>query len=754
MAQQIETWYTQDLKKPVKVNYLDGNVFSQDNQGNIIGVEVFDGDTPASLSGSVSASIIRADGSTVSASGGVLGNKVSVALPSAAYAVPGVISIVLKLTAGSVIVTLLAVVAVVYASSTDTVVDPGTIIPSISALIEEIEDAIATIPPDYSELVKSVKVCAGVETLPLIFTDGYISAETLDIVTTSPGNHQISDPVLIKGGSLLYVPKISKSANTVLLCECNSSGTPTVIWLRGTQTSYSTGDMIVVPVLNDTYFRFAGNSTMTSYMQYYRKDFTEDFVFDADNFSQWMTKDLEYVSGPITDSGTASGVMYEHTSSFLLAKGMTIEVWSAGSSANVALSKYNVYSESIISSLVHSAGIDHFTYTAPDTMYVRLSARIYAPSDGFSAVCPPDYFYSWKIYNKELHTKPVAFSSLYGKKLCAIGDSLIYGDRLGNGVTWVTAIGIKYNMDYVNLGINGNTVAVQTSETSDQPMVSRISSVPADTDIFVLLGGANDKRLNVPIGTVDSTNTSEFMGALNSIVSSVRTRCPKAKIIFMTTYNRYASLNALGFGDEDYAKAMIEVGKRNLIPVFDNFHCSGVNFLDDNQRAWMDEANNLLKDVSGTVTKDDDTHHFSIEGYEFITPIYEMVLSSATATPIIPQDEKNLKEFIDELLDNVTTTDIISSNAYVEPHGKYATVNGVVYFKILFRNISDVNAGTGSTPVANLPVPSGVPVFFEIGKTPFDVGSRLTYDNSVWKLYGKRTANNYTLVYGSYVPQG
>lgn len=749
---QIETWYRQDLKQPVQVHHLPGNVFSQDNQGNLLGVEVFDDGVPASLSGTVSANIVRSDGGTVAATGTVLGNKLSVVLPAAAYAVPGIISVVLKLVAGGITVSLLAVVAVVYASSTDTAVDPGTIIPSISDLITEIENAIATIPPDYSELVNGVKI-SGIESLPLNFTAGYISAQTLQIVTTSPGNHLISDPILVKGGSLLYVPKISKSASTVLLCECDLSGNPSVIWLRGTVTSVSTGDMIIVPVLNDTYFRFAGNSTMTAYMQYYRKDFTENIVFNGDNFGEWMTNALQYVPGPITDGGTASGDMYEHTSSFLLAKGMTIEVWSAGSSANVALSKYNVYSDTIISSLVHSSGIDHFTYTADETMYVRLSARIYAPSDGFGTVCPPEYFYSWKIYNKELHTKPVAFSSLYGKKLCAIGDSLIHGDRLGNGVTWVTAIGIKYNMEYVNLGINGNTVAVQTVETSELPMVSRISDVPTDTDIFVLLGGANDKRLNVPIGTVDSTNTSEFMGALNTIVSSVRTRCPKAKIIFMTTYNRYASLNSLGFGDEDYAKAMIEVGKRNLIPVFDNFHCSGVNFLDDNQRSWMDEANNLLKDISGTATKDDDTHHFSIEGYEFITPIYEMVLSSATATPIVPQDEKNLKEYIDELFDNVTTVDITSSNAYVEPHGKYATVNGIVYFKILFRNISNVNSGTGSTPVANLPVPSGTPVFYEIGKTPFDVGSRLTYD-SVWKLYGKRTADDYTLVYGSYIPQG
>lgn len=153
---QIETWYNQDLKQPVKVHYLHGNVFSQDNQGNILGVNVFDDGVPASLSGTVNAYIIRSDGATVPATGSFSENKASVVLPEAAYAIPGIISIVLKLTTGSVVVTLLAVVATVYTSITSTAVDPGTIIPSIEDLIEEIQEAIGLIPADYSDLTVAV----------------------------------------------------------------------------------------------------------------------------------------------------------------------------------------------------------------------------------------------------------------------------------------------------------------------------------------------------------------------------------------------------------------------------------------------------------------------------------------------------------------------------------------------------------------------------------------------------------------------
>lgn len=168
---QIESWFNQDLKEPVKVRYLDGNVFSQDNNGNLIGVYVFDNGEPATLSGSVSASIIRSDGGTVAAVGTLSGNQVSVILPQSAYAIPGVISVVIKLTSGSDVTTLCAVVGNVYTSSTDTVIDPGTIIPSIETLIAAIETAIASVPADYSTLLADI-------------ASNYSSSKTYPIVGT------------------------------------------------------------------------------------------------------------------------------------------------------------------------------------------------------------------------------------------------------------------------------------------------------------------------------------------------------------------------------------------------------------------------------------------------------------------------------------------------------------------------------------------------------------------------------------------
>ena len=142
-----------NLREAVHVKYLDGNLFSQDVYGNALRVIVMDGDEPATLAGTVSGTAIREDGSTVALTDSRSDEKVAtVVLPAAAYAVPGVLAITIKISDTNTVTTLAYVVANVYRTSTDTVVDPGTIIPSITTLIEQIAQAVASIPADYSSL--------------------------------------------------------------------------------------------------------------------------------------------------------------------------------------------------------------------------------------------------------------------------------------------------------------------------------------------------------------------------------------------------------------------------------------------------------------------------------------------------------------------------------------------------------------------------------------------------------------------------
>jgi len=130
----FETWLKTDLQKPIRVEQLSGNLFSGDNEGNLIGVEVLDNGSAATLSGDVNGYVIRADGATIIISGTLSGNKASIVLPTSAYAVVGQESIVIKVGT----VTVGACVAYVYRSTTDTIVDPSQIIPSIEELLAQI----------------------------------------------------------------------------------------------------------------------------------------------------------------------------------------------------------------------------------------------------------------------------------------------------------------------------------------------------------------------------------------------------------------------------------------------------------------------------------------------------------------------------------------------------------------------------------------------------------------------------------------
>lgn len=143
---QFETWLKADLQRPPQVKTLGGAIFSQDDMGNLIGAEVTDGGQAVNLSGTVVGYVVRGDGATVTVAGQCAGNRAWIELPEAAYAVPGMIQIALRLREGAQRAVLAACVATVQRTSTDMLVDPGHVVPSLETLLaklEEMDEAIA-----------------------------------------------------------------------------------------------------------------------------------------------------------------------------------------------------------------------------------------------------------------------------------------------------------------------------------------------------------------------------------------------------------------------------------------------------------------------------------------------------------------------------------------------------------------------------------------------------------------------------------
>ena len=154
--QTFEQWFEQDLSAPVITRHCEGLVFSADNLSNTIGVKVYQDTQPVTVTGSVACTVIRQDGGTVTISGTSSGNAVSATLTGACFAVPGPIAIMLQIVDGTTKVTVLRLICTAVLSATDQAIDPGTIIPSVTDLIAEIDTAIASIPADYSELLAAI----------------------------------------------------------------------------------------------------------------------------------------------------------------------------------------------------------------------------------------------------------------------------------------------------------------------------------------------------------------------------------------------------------------------------------------------------------------------------------------------------------------------------------------------------------------------------------------------------------------------
>lgn len=165
-----------------------------DAYANRVGAQVFQGGSRVQLYGLCLAKAILADGQTVPIQDGQMDldeSIIYVDLPAACYSVEGPIKISVVWYNGDHRTTLLVACGNVVRTETGAVIDPGTIIPSVAQLIQEIEDAVGSIPPEYSALLAAIAPTFS-PSGPLypagsyIWYDGALYRFTLDHPAVSP----------------------------------------------------------------------------------------------------------------------------------------------------------------------------------------------------------------------------------------------------------------------------------------------------------------------------------------------------------------------------------------------------------------------------------------------------------------------------------------------------------------------------------------------------------------------------------------
>lgn len=145
--QPRKTWLPADLQKPAQVQALRGVMFSQDNQGDLVGVEVYDGGAPVALSGSVMGYIVKDNGETVSVTGQCAENRAWIVLPANAYDVVGMLHIAIqwKESSADTSPALTLGMCAVYVQRTQTgdIVTPEYRILDVAAILQMISDVTA-----------------------------------------------------------------------------------------------------------------------------------------------------------------------------------------------------------------------------------------------------------------------------------------------------------------------------------------------------------------------------------------------------------------------------------------------------------------------------------------------------------------------------------------------------------------------------------------------------------------------------------
>lgn len=110
-----------------------------DNNAHTWRVTVLDGGEAAQVTGSVTGYFVRPDGNTVAVQGSMTGNVASVVLAQACYAQEGDVKAVLRLSVSTgAKVTLAALILPVRNVLTDSIIDPGEVIPSLDDLLAQI----------------------------------------------------------------------------------------------------------------------------------------------------------------------------------------------------------------------------------------------------------------------------------------------------------------------------------------------------------------------------------------------------------------------------------------------------------------------------------------------------------------------------------------------------------------------------------------------------------------------------------------
>lgn len=681
---------------------LQGSAFTNENGGHTFQISGVDSNGEAlALSGTVAASFLRPDQTTVGISGSVSGGVASVTLSEECYGIPGRFGLVIFLTSDGKKTAIYSCVGNVARSSTDAIA-PG-VVADVVDLINEIQIAVDTIPASYSALMADiaptysssalyavgdyawyegdlkrciVPITVGETYTPAHWTSAvvgddvcalksatndslnYLSTNGLNLFNparskdnayinasgneVSKSNFSHSDMIPVKANTTVYISRGLGSNSYPTLLQFDASGD---LLSNGTKTqsrtdafsfttestaaylvyNYATAQAgnIMISYTDTAYeaFKLIGSGNVTKYsisspnIIFY--DGTN--LLSKSNIRLFTNKKIIEFTPPVNVGSGAYLYFNAETETLFASSNMETGI---NQYLICALNGNEYHKNNVFSSFINKFPIEYDPMNRTVTI-IKGNGIIYhqgtyynAGSGSVTLTSEAEHFILYySVSDSSFHVTGSysnlnnddivimdatngVYSSLSPVKIVngqfaksgvsfyTFGDSLTWYD--GNDFTWgphegETCVGYQSYLQKINRMILETNYG-QSGKTTPQicaRLISNVSNISDNSFVF-LMGGDNDDRLDVDVGSLHAVGSSfddtTVYGALQKAVETLLASKPTVRLILMTEPIGWTSKNGVMYRvDSDIPDAYRNVAKLYGLPLIDLWNVAGVN---------------------------------------------------------------------------------------------------------------------------------------------------------------------------------
>lgn len=223
---------------------------------------------------------------------------------------------------------------------------------------------------------------------------------------------------------------------------------------------------------------------------------------------------------------------------------------------------------------------DSQTATISDIQLESIDWQGYRGTSGIPTLYHMPYGTPYTNKKKTLvdYTARLYSSNWEGKSIIFNGDSVTQASGYAGYVKVVNQL-LRFGK-VRNYAIGGTRLA--HVEGKENCLIDRLSVMTGSADIIFIMANTNDYASQVPLGDPDSVDTSTYNGALNVLMSYLKTNYPTQPIIISTMLTRklnYAegTSTPLPIAPEEYAQCVRDRVAANHLILYDAYNLSGMD---------------------------------------------------------------------------------------------------------------------------------------------------------------------------------